>query len=405
MASRDFYVQPADYGSGWREGAQMIGDYRQNQDQQAYQEAAKKAATEAMQSGDPRKIREAAIQFPEISKTMTDMFGFTNDQTKQAAKDTYRKALSDPQNAAQYLQEGISQVSQFGGRPTTMAADFQMFQQNPEAALKNMRAGYAGIASEEEYGAMFGGGDSGPGFGKVQPGDFTPASLQAYGQSGDFNDLVRYESAKSVNIGGVPHVFDPAFGGYRPASVSGDSGGGQSTPVTTQSVAASEGEIEATKDAAEQAIKKSGEAYDRLATIKSTIQKYDEAIRLVKEDGASSGPIASRFPSFQSSTLELEAIQRELGLGVVSSVTFGALSEAELAIAMQTGLPTNLEGPALIDWLERKKASQQKLAEYVSEAAQFLGTPRNTPAMWMAKNQGASQSKGEEDAAVNWSDL
>jgi len=175
--------------------------------------------------------------------------------------------------------------------------------------------------------------------------------------------------------------------------------------VTTQSVAASEGEIEATKDASKQAIKKSGEAYDRLATIKSTIPKYDEAIRLVKEDGASSGPIASRFPSFQSSTLELEAVQRELGLGVVSSVTFGALSEAELAIAMQTGLPTNLEGPALIDWLERKKASQQKLAEYVSEAAQFLGTPGNTPAMWMAKNQGASQSKGEEDAAVNWSDL
>ena len=403
MANREFYVQPADYGSGWREAAQMIGDYRQNQDQQAYQEAAKKAATEAMQSGDPRKIREAVIQFPEISKTMTDMFGFTNDQTKQVAKDTYRKALSDPQNAAQYLQEGISQVSQFGGRPTTMAADFQMFQQNPEAALKNMRVGYAGIASEEEYGAMFGGGDSGPGFGKVQPGDFTPASLQAYGQSGDFNDLVRYESAKSVNIGGVPHVFDPAFGGFRPASVSGSgTGGGQSSTITTQSVAASEGEIDATKEASKQAIKQSGAAYDRVAVIKSTIPKYDEAIRLIREEGAQSGPISSRFPSFQSSTLELEALQRELGLDVVSSVTFGALSEAELSMAMQTGLPTNLEGPALIDWLERKKVSQTKLADYLSEAAQFLGTPGNNIAKWMAKGSGGSS---KADATVNWSDL
>jgi len=389
MASRDFYVQPADYGSGWREGAQMIGDYRQNQDQQAYQEAAKKAATEAMQSGDPRKIREAVIQFPEISKTMTDMFGFTNDQTKQVAKDTYRKALSDPQNAAQYLQEGISQVSQFGGRPTTMAADFQMFQQNPEAALKNMRAGYAGIASEEEYGAMFGEdeGMGGP----------TPAAIRVFEANAKAAGLEpgtpEYIRAAQIELG-----LQPRAGISAQERIAGD-------PSLSTQVAASEGEIEATKDASKQAIKKSGEAYDRLATIKSTIPKYDEAIRLVKEDGASSGPIASRFPSFQSSTLELEAIQRELGLGVVSSVTFGALSEAELAIAMQTGLPTNLEGPALIDWLERKKASQQKLAEYVSEAAQFLGTPRNTPAMWMAKNQGASQSKGEEDAAVNWSDL
>jgi hypothetical protein len=389
MANREFYVQPADYGSGWREAAQMIGDYRQKQDQQAYQEAAKKAATEAMQSGDPRKIREAVIQFPEIAKTMTDMFGFTNDQTKQVAKDTYRKALSDPQNAAQYLQEGISQVSQFGGRPTTMAADFQMFQQNPEAALKNMRVGYAGIASEEEYGAMFGEdeGMGGP----------TPAAIRAFEAYAKAAKLEpgtpEYIMAAQIELG-----LQPRAGISAQERIAGD-------PSLSTQVAASEGEIEATKDAAKQAIKKSGEAYDRLATVKSTIPKYDEAIRLVKEEGASSGPIASRFPSFQSSTLELEAVQRELGLDVVSSVTFGALSEAELAIAMQTGLPTNLEGPALIDWLERKKASQQKLAEYVSEAAQFLGTPRNTVAMWMNKNQAASQSKGEEDAAVNWSDL
>jgi hypothetical protein len=389
MANREFYVQPADYGSGWREGAAMIGDYRQNQDQQAYQEAAKKAATEAMQSGDPRKIREAVIQFPEIAKTMTDMFGFTNAQTKQVAKDTYRKALSDPQNAAQYLQEGISQVSQFGGRPTTMAADFQMFQQNPEAALKNMRVGYAGIASEEEYGAMFGEdeGMGGP----------TPAAIRVFEANAKAAGLEpgtpEYIRAAQIELG-----LQPRAGISAQERIAGD-------PSLSTQVAASEGEIEATKDAAKQAIKKSGEAYDRLATVKSTIPKYDEAIRLVKEEGASSGPIASRFPSFQSSTLELEAVQRELGLDVVSSVTFGALSEAELAIAMQTGLPTNLEGPALIDWLERKKASQQKLAEYVSEAAQFLGTPRNTVAMWMNKNQAASQSKGEEDAAVNWSDL
>jgi hypothetical protein len=156
MASNEFYVRPADYGSGFREIAGAIDDFKQKKDQRGYQAAAKKAASEAMQSGDFRKMREAVINFPEISETMTTLFGFTNDQTEQVAKDAYRKSLSDPENAAQYLQEGMAQVQQLGGRPTTMGADLEMFQRDPEAGLKNMRVGFAGIASDAEYGALFG---------------------------------------------------------------------------------------------------------------------------------------------------------------------------------------------------------------------------------------------------------
>ena len=377
--------------------AGIAQNYRAGQ-QEDQQKALMGQAQEVLGRGDPQEIAAFSLQNPDIGRQIQDSVKFKSDETRMNMMQGMQQIIAGG-SPEQVLNQRAQFVESQGGDATQTRQEIERFRADPEGYVGQVESSYA-LMDPEGYTAYrkatSEGGMGGPDFGKVQPGDFTPASLQAYGQSGDFNDLVRYESAKSVNIGGVPHVFDPAFGGYRPASVSGGGAGGSSGPITTQTVAASEGEIEATKKASTQAIEQSGDAYSRLATIKSTIPKYDEAIRLIREEGASSGPIASRFPSFQSSTLELEAVQRELGLGVVSSVTFGALSEAELAIAMQTGLPTNLKGPALIDWLERKKASQIKLAGYVSEAAQFLGTPGNNIAKWMAKGRGGQGGGGQD---------
>ena len=65
-------------------------------------------------------------------------------------------------------------------------------------------------------------------------------------------------------------------------------------------------------------------------------------------------------------------IRANLGLDVISSVTFGALSQSELDLALATGLPTKLSGDALIEWVKNKKRSQQKLAKYLKEQSRFL---------------------------------
>ena len=383
--------------------AGIAQNYRAGQ-QEDQQKALMGQAQEVLGRGDPQEIAAFSLENPDIGKQIQSSVKFKSDETRMNMMQGMQQIIAGG-NPEQVLNQRAQFVESQGGDATQTRQEIERFRADPEGYVGQVESSYA-LMDPEGYTAYRkatseGGG---PDFGKVQPGDFTPASLQAYGQSGDFNDLVRYESAKSVNIGGVPHVFDPAFGGYRPASVSGGGAGGgtggQSSTITTQSVAASEGEIEATKDASKQAIKQSGEAYGRIATINSTLPKYDEAINLIKNEGAQSGPIASRFPSFRSSTLELDAIQRELGLGVVSSVTFGALSEKELEVAMQTGLPTNLEGPELIGWLERKKASQQKLANYLSEAAQFLGTPGNSLQKWMAKASGGGSQLGIADMSI-----
>lgn len=106
--------------------------------------------------------------------------------------------------------------------------------------------------------------------------------------------------------------------------------------------------------------------------IDKSIRNFDRAIKAIDE-GAVTGVIESRFfPSFRASTLRLEQLQKELGLDVVGSVTFGQLSKGELDLALAIALPVGLKPPELRRFLEEKKAAQGKLRTYYNDQIQFL---------------------------------
>jgi len=73
---------------------------------------------DVLQSGDPMKIADFSSRNPELQSQMKDAFGFTNKASETAARNTYRRVLADPDNASQYLQEGIQQVTDAGGSQT-----------------------------------------------------------------------------------------------------------------------------------------------------------------------------------------------------------------------------------------------------------------------------------------------
>ena len=79
------------------------------------------------------------------------------------------------------------------------------------------------------------------------------------------------------------------------------------------------------------------------------------------EEGANTGVIANRLPNWKASTIALDTVKNELGLDVVGSVTFGALSEGELNLDLSTAIPTNLSEEDLVDWIDRKIVAKQKL--------------------------------------------
>lgn len=130
------------------------------------------------------------------------------------------------------------------------------------------------------------------------------------------------------------------------------------------------------------AVTKSGVAFDKLANIDVAMSNFDDAIRAIDE-GAQTGTIISSLPSFRKSSIELDNIQKSLGLDVVSNTTFGALSESELKFALDKALPKNLQPQDLKTWLQAKKSAQLKLRDHISDAAQFLGTGENTIPDWI----------------------
>lgn len=180
---------------------------------------------------------------------------------------------------------------------------------------------------------------------------------------------------KVTMIGGVPHIFDATSQTMKPVEVEGQR-------VTTESVAQSEGEIAATVKANEQGIEQSGEAIKQLSSVKKSISNIADAIQAL-DDGASTGAMASRLPSITQASIELDNVRAKMGLDVIGSTTFGALSESELNFALDTALPNNLQPAQLREWLVKKQEAQQKLAAELEGAAIFLGQPGNTPAKYL----------------------
>jgi hypothetical protein len=139
--------------------------------------------------------------------------------------------------------------------------------------------------------------------------------------------------------------------------------------------------------AATVAVNTSLSAFDQVGKSRSNIANLEEAKRLVLEEGANTGVIADRLPNWKASTVALDTVKNELGLDVVGSVTFGALSQGELDLALNTALPTNLNEEALVDWIDRKIAAQRKLQDYLYGQAIYLADGDKTIGDWLRKQR------------------
>lgn len=173
---------------------------------------------------------------------------------------------------------------------------------------------------------------------------------------------------KIVVIGGVPHVFDPDTQTMKPVRVSGKE-------VTTKTVGESKakiaGRVEQAKKQAGISAKFVERSFDSIQKVEKNILNLDRAADALRS-GAGTGPIEQFFPSFKSASRQLQQIQRELGLDVIGSVTFGALSKGELDLALETALDLGQDEDALLSQIVAKKVAQEKLIGFYRQAVSFL---------------------------------
>ena len=120
-----------------------------------------------------------------------------------------------------------------------------------------------------------------------------------------------------------------------------------------------------------QGLKKGDEVFSQFNIIDQQIQNFQRAGELVSE-GAKTGFIQKFLPSTSAATTELRQIANTMGIDIINSATFGALSATELRLALETGFDQNLSGDALVEYIQNKIAAQTKLRNSLMPEVQML---------------------------------
>jgi hypothetical protein len=157
------------------------------------------------------------------------------------------------------------------------------------------------------------------------------------------------------------------------------------------------------RQAATVAVNTSLSAFDQVGKSRANIANLEEAKRLVLEEGANTGFIADNFPSWKDSTIALDTVKNKLGLDVVGSVTFGALSQGELTLALNTALPTKLDEAGLVDWIDRKISAQGKLQDYLYAQAIYLADGDKTIGDWLRSQKAEQEERNRIEAELRQS--
>jgi len=139
------------------------------------------------------------------------------------------------------------------------------------------------------------------------------------------------------------------------------------------------------------------DAFEQVVTIDAGITLLDEGIASLKA-GADVGILDKFLPSIKEASSRFDNVAQRMGLQVVSSVTFGALSEGELTLAMATAVPPNLNSKQLITWFEDRKAAQVKLRGFYIDIARQASEEGKTPAEIMVSIENEKKSSVVEEA-------
>ena len=122
-----------------------------------------------------------------------------------------------------------------------------------------------------------------------------------------------------------------------------------------------------------------GSTVSSIINVDSSLRNYAKAKRSLRDAIANnqniSGVLTQYFPDISVEAAELTNARNALGLDVVGSVTFGALSKGELDLALSQGLPLGLNEPQLLEYIERREVALKKYRQSLVEAARIYADP------------------------------
>lgn len=209
------------------------------------------ASGERMRNAPVRnQLLQAQTQGAELSNQAAEQ-KMTRQQAEFMLKDAAIDAIkikelaqTDPMRAQVAIAQRIKKIQDRGGDPSDTLGLRQAF---TEGNMDVFNSELDAVINGAQQAGLLNAPDSaggGGGIGTYNPRDYTTESWSQFTQTKDPGVLKRYESSRTVDIGGVPHVFDPATRSMQPVSI-GDKN------VTTADVAESRAGIKSAEKTAE----------------------------------------------------------------------------------------------------------------------------------------------------------
>jgi len=159
--------------------------------------------------------------------------------------------------------------------------------------------------------------------------------------------------------------YDPNTGKYIRVDVPGATGETPTQKQARESAAALElQDFESAQEAGVRAFTQAQQADRTIGTMYTAINAIDT--------GGRSGALDQFLPAFDAATATLRNAATTMGIDIINSATFGALSESELRLALSSGIPLGLEGNELKNFLYKKIEAQTLLRNELLRTAQML---------------------------------
>jgi len=390
----NYSINVPDAGAAFEQGIQMRQQFEARQLQQQEAENIKRDIAALGARPTVAAITDLITKYPQLSERFKAKLGQLTDEEKQN-----RLAIATPIYAA--MQNGNTDVAKTllkqqadarrnsgdekGARDAE--AQIKLIELDPNAATTSFGVTLAGIMGPDAFKNTFG---------ELREQALAPEKLReakekankaATGSGIEVHSVKVYPNGTTVVIGKgnekqVTNARgDVLTGANADAAVQAGlnaeitlAGGraGAAAAATAAVEAGTRPGIEANVDAAKAAVAIGTEAFKKIAPIKRNISNYDEAIRLIENEGANTGVIASRLPSLFASSIELDNLGQTMGVESLQGGGFGTLSDSDVRLSIQRALPEGLEGPELVAWLKRKKAADLKYVSELERAAKFM---------------------------------
>ena len=216
-------------------------------------------------------------------------------------------------------------------------------------------------------------------------------------------------SIQSVYKDGSTEITTAAGNTFSP----GDDGYEQATTSARDSGVSYAGDVSGATEQGKQAVIDRTEVAKEYMASRQTQATYEAAREEAeKMQDYSFGKVAAMFPDFTAGSLKLQNFKTQMGLDVIAGGNFGPLSEGELKLALNQGIPEGLSKQETLKWIDQRieaeKMVQRAAKDYVEWSSENPGKTRadyimdrsidagkeNEPSG--ADNDGASLSENKE---------